>query len=240
MELSKKALHNKIARISGVSVSSVNRYCNNIHVKDDTRKLIEDGIRKLGLDGTINEPISKPDNTTGSSKGSKKAVCEKSDTLKIKSIGEERDIFKIFEILNSNIEALHNELEHMKNSAEKSKKDTADKKQIEVHVFCKRTDLQSIEYEEYKEQIKKCIKAISAFNDIPVKELYCYYYKVMNMVYGVVYKQMSQEYKETHGDKAESSLELIYDNKIFREVMYNIVLDDVCRASDNTKIKWLI
>lgn len=79
-------------------------------------------------------------------------------------------------------------------------------------------------YDVYKRKVNRMVSIIATDKKTTHKQVLHDYYKEMNEVYGVVYEQLKKEYFNKYQHKEEGgSLELLYEEPIFREIFYNII-----------------
>jgi len=77
--------------------------------------------------------------------------------------------------------------------------------------------------EEYSNKIDRLLHIISVRDNVPVCEIKNNFYRQMNSVYGVVWSQLQKEYFLKYGRKQTWSLALLYENKVFRQIFFNII-----------------
>ncbi len=78
-------------------------------------------------------------------------------------------------------------------------------------------------YDDYRHKINDMVSIIACNKKATHKQVLHTYYKQMNTVYGVVYDQLKKDYYAKYQRKNNGSMELLYEEPIFREVFYNII-----------------
>ncbi len=91
---------------------------------------------------------------------------------------------------------------------------------------------QSDDYEEYNRKINRMVHFISVYGKEPHKEILHRFYKEMNKVYGVVYEQLKKDFIAKYHHRDSGSMELIYEDAIFREIFFNIISDELAKYAN--------
>ena len=217
---------NSISRILGIAKSSYTNWKKNGTARLESVKRIADllGIPVENFIKTEDTIVSGPDVVVPVSK--------------LQEIGDTQNIHSIFEILNSNIIMLASMVQDMQEQLTKlsipkvvevEPVNVVKEKPIafivnkeEIDRLISGFDVKDT-FEEYRKKVNCMISIIASYKKTTHKQVLHDYYKLMTNVYGVVYAQLKKDYYSKYQHKDSGSLELLYEEPIFREVFYNVL-----------------
>ena len=87
-------------------------------------------------------------------------------------------------------------------------------------------------FTDYKFKVNHMAHLLALADGLTHKQELSKLYKDMTKVYGVVYDQMSHDFLAAHGRKPNGSMELLYENELWREIFYATTMDKVTKACD--------
>ncbi len=200
------------------------------------------------------EPVNnKPEATT---EIEKTEIIAPKITDGYKIIEPAHNLYERMEIINNNILLLASQLQNMRTlpitepakvitEEETKEKQPAEKEETKpARPVAKKTDHE----EKYKEMLDKKINnvdtdelsqetfigkingmvaLIAKAKDSTFNNMMHHYYKELTNVYGVVYDQLKKEYVTAHGGSPKSTIEMVYQNKNIRRIMFNIIATDL-------------
>lgn len=79
-------------------------------------------------------------------------------------------------------------------------------------------------YDVYKNKINRMVGMITAKTQDTHKQTLHKLYKEMTNVYGVVFDQLEKDYIAKYKKKNNGTIELLYENELFRNIFYNLVV----------------
>ena len=187
------------------------------------------------------------------------SVDTSSDTPKgsndlFKSIEGEKDIFKLFNIINENIltlaremdkcmrlqenrfNSLSDEIKSVREAVLSGKKEEEEKPVTVIArpkaIYKKKEESYATDtFDYYKHQINEDIKKIN--NRTPgstFSQILSNFYDRLKNEYGAVRYQLEKDYVAAKGHKASSTMEYIWFNQIFRDIFANIVKDEANKS----------
>lgn len=173
-----------------------------------------------------------------------------------KTIEPTHNLYERMEIINNNILLLASQLQNMKTLPaiepakeitieETKEKQPAEKeeakpakpvaKKTDHEAKCKEmlekkindVDTDTLSQESFIGKINDMVALIAKAKDSTFNNMMHHYYKELTNVYGVVYDQLKKEYVAVHGGSPKSTMEMVYQNKDIRKIMYNIIATDL-------------
>lgn len=221
------------------SEKSLNKVCNFFSIKPSDVLISKDGSS-----GVENDALVAP--LPLISGESKKNLFE--------IIGDEKDIFKIFNLINKNIITLAGEMDKCmrlqedrfnnltaKISVLEEKLDKLNAEQVDkepvVTIIKPKAIVKKTEQEEkpvedtfdyYRHQINQYVNEIinKSKSYCTFKQILSKHYDILKNVYGAVMCDLEKAYVEDRGHKARSTMEYIWFNPIYREIFFNNVKDE--------------
>ncbi len=222
------------------SEKNLNKVCNFFSIKPSDVLISKDGSGGVEKNNVLVAPLPLI------SGESKKNLFE--------TIGDEKDIFKIFNLINKNIVTLAGEMDKCmrlqedrfnnltaKISALEEKIDKLNTEQVDkesvVTVIKPKAMLKKTEQEEkpvedtfdyYRHQINQYVNEIvnKSRSYCTFKQILSKHYDILKNVYGAVMIDLEKAYIEDKGHKARSAMEYIWFNPIYREIFFNNVKDE--------------
>ena len=166
------------------------------------------------------------------------------------------NLYERMEIINNNILLLASQLQNMKtlpvtepakeSTAEKikeeqpaEKEETKPAKPVAKKTDCEEkyqemlakkmndVDTDTLSQETFIGKINGMVALIAKAKDSTFNNMMHHYYKELTNVYGVVYDQLKKEYIAAHGGSPKSTMEMVYQNKDIRRIMFNIIATDL-------------
>jgi len=85
-------------------------------------------------------------------------------------------------------------------------------------------------YEVYRNKLNNMAHILALAEGLTHKQELTKLYKDMTKVYGVVYDQLERDFRQEHHRSSSCSMELLYDNELFREIFFATTVDKVHAA----------